>query len=57
MKSFKAIKIACLCLAFVLAAASCQEKSDGPDDYVIPSIDLKLDTFGFLAVNNPLLDG
>ena len=57
MKSFKAIKIACLCLAFVLAAASCQEKSDGPDDYVVPSIDLKLDTFGFLAVNNPLLDG
>ncbi|MGN1215938.1 MAG: CotH kinase family protein [Candidatus Cryptobacteroides sp.] len=57
MRTFKAIKTAFAFAAFALAFAACQEKDDGPDEYVIPSIDLKLDSFSFLAVNNPILGG
>lgn len=57
MRTFKAIKTTLAIASFALAIAACQEKDDGPEDYVIPSIDLKLDSFSFLAVNNPLLGG
>ncbi|MGN0201723.1 MAG: CotH kinase family protein [Candidatus Cryptobacteroides sp.] len=46
-----------LAAAVLAAAAACQEKEEGPGDYVIPSIDLELDSFAFLAENNPILGG
>ncbi|MBQ0143566.1 MAG: CotH kinase family protein [Bacteroidales bacterium] len=46
-----------LSILLMLVVFGCKPEDKGPDDYVIPTMDLKITSFGFSAENNKILGG